>query len=117
PEGVYKNTTPEKVRNALIFYCNEKGLMVLQADTGSVICGKQQSGGAAILSQFAIGNSYSTAPMSKVRFTVSPINDDVKVWADMWVETQMATGQVQQMSVTDNASKNVIQQRLDELKP
>lgn len=35
----------------------------------------------------------------------------------MWMETQMAMGQVQQMAITDNASKNTIQQRLDELKP
>ncbi|HGF6339010.1 TPA: hypothetical protein ACF2WD_005070 [Escherichia coli] len=56
-------------------------------------------------------------PVSKVRFTIAQVNNDTKVWADMWMETQMAMGQVQQMAITDNASKNTIQQRLDELKP
>ncbi len=91
--------------------------MFFNADSSSVICGKQQEGGNAVLTQALIGNAYSTPPVSRVRFTISQLNNDVKVWADMWVETQMAMGQMQQMPDTSNQARNVIQQRLDELKP
>ncbi|WP_249531107.1 hypothetical protein [Escherichia coli] len=87
------------------------------SDNSSVICGKELEGGSAVFGQMLIGNAYSTTPVSKVRFTIAQVNNDTKVWADMWMETQMAMGQVQQMAITDNASKNTIQQRLDELKP
>lgn len=116
PEGFYQNTDKEKVKDALVNFCNNKGLMIFGADNSTVICGKQQEGGNAILTQALIGNSYSTPPVVKVRFSISQINNDVKVWADMWVETQMAMGQMQQMQDNSNESRNVIQQRLDELK-
>lgn len=117
PEGIYQSTTKEKVKDALVNYRNNKGLMFFNADSSSVICGKQQEGGNAVLTQALIGNAYSTPPVSRVRFTISQLNNDVKVWADMWVETQMAMGQMQQMPDTSNQARNVIQQRLDELKP
>ncbi len=117
PEGFYQNTTKEKVKDALVNYCNNKGLMVFSAETSSVVCGKQQEGGNAVLTQALIGNAYSSTPVAKVRFTISQLNNDVKVWADMWVETQMAMGKMQQMPDTSNQAKNTIQQRLDELKP
>ncbi|QCT21742.1 hypothetical protein FEM41_19840 [Jejubacter calystegiae] len=117
PEGFYTSTTKEKVKDALINYCNNQGLTIYGADNSSVICGREQQGGSAIFTQALIGNAYSTTPVSKVRFTISQINNDVKVWADMWVETQMAMGQVQQMQVTSNDVKNIIQQRLDAIKP
>ena len=89
----------------------------LNTFNSSVICGKELEGGSAVFGQMLIGNAYSTTPVSKVKFTIAQVNNDTKVWADMWMETQMAMGQVQQMAITDNASKNTIQQRLDELKP
>lgn len=115
--GVYQNTTKDKVKDALVNYCNSRGLIIYNADNSSVICGKELEGGSAVFGQMLIGNAYSTTPVSKVRFTIAQVNNDTKVWADMWMETQMAMGQVQQMAITDNASKNTIQQRLDELKP
>ncbi|EMO8882813.1 hypothetical protein WDT71_000478 [Shigella boydii] len=117
PEGVYQNTTKDKVKDALVNYCNSRGLIIYNADNSSVICGKELEGGSAVFGQMLIGNAYSTTPVSKVKFTIAQVNNDTKVWADMWMETQMAMGQVQQMAITDNASKNTIQQRLDGLKP
>ncbi|HEF0021979.1 TPA: hypothetical protein R8G79_000901 [Citrobacter amalonaticus] len=117
PEGYYHNTTKEKVRDALVSYCNNQGLMVFSSDNSAVICGKEQTGGGAILSQALLGNAYSTTPVAKVRFTISQLSDDVKVWADMWIETQMAMGQMQQAQVTSNEAKNTIQDRLDNLRP
>ncbi|BDH46382.1 hypothetical protein TUM12370_24260 [Salmonella enterica subsp. enterica serovar Choleraesuis] len=117
PEGFYASTTKEKVKDALINYCNGRGLTIYGADNSTVVCGKEQQGGSAVFTQALIGNAYSTTPVSKVRFTIAQINNDVKVWADMWVETQMAMGQVQQMPITSNDAKNTIQQRLDSIRP
>lgn len=97
-------------------YCNSRGLIIYNADNSSVICGKELEGGSAVFGQMLIGNAYSTTPVSKSDLLSLKLIT-IKVWADMWMETQMAMGQVQQMAITDNASKNTIQQRLDELKP
>lgn len=116
PEGFYPNQTKEKVSGALVATCNEKGLIVYDAKPEVVICGKELEGGAALLTQATIGNAYSTPPIAKIRYTISQINSDVKVWADMWTETQMAMGQVNSMNIQDNQSFNSVQRLLDGLK-
>ncbi|MCW7764323.1 hypothetical protein [Photorhabdus luminescens] len=117
PEGVYTNTTKEAVRDSLVAYCNEKGFMVVESSASSVLCSKETEGGSAILTQLMIGNSYSTTPVGKIRFTIGSVNNSIKVWADMWVETQMAMGQMRQMPITDNKSRNAVQEKLDSLRP
>ncbi|WP_242689541.1 hypothetical protein [Photorhabdus cinerea] len=117
PEGIYTNTTKEAIRDLLVAYCNEKGFMVVESSTSSVLCSKETEGGSAILTQLMIGNSYSTTPIGKIRFTIGSVNDSIKVWADMWVETQMAMGQMRQMPITDNKSRNAVQEKLDSLRP
>ena len=69
------------------------------------------------MAQLLVGNAYSTTPQSKIRFSIGKVNDDVKVWADAWIESQMPGGQVNQMPVTSNDVRNSIQSGLDELKP
>lgn len=49
PEGVYQNTTKDKVKDALVNYCNSRGLIIYNADNSSVICGKELEGGSAVL--------------------------------------------------------------------
>ncbi|OCQ53548.1 hypothetical protein Ppb6_01174 [Photorhabdus australis subsp. thailandensis] len=117
PEGMYTNTTKEAVRDSLVAYCNEKRFMVVESSTSSVLCSKETEGGSAILTQLMIGNSYSTTPVGKIRFTIGSIGNSIKVWADMWVETQMAMGQMRQMPITDNKSRNAVQEKLDSLRP
>ncbi|HDG7583922.1 membrane lipoprotein lipid attachment site-containing protein [Klebsiella pneumoniae] len=117
PEGLYPGKTKAEVENAIVSLCNSKGFTVFSADESSVVCGKEKSGTDAVLTQVLIGNSYSTPPTDKVRFSIAKINNDVKVWVDMWAETQMPGGQVNHVNYTDNASKNAAQQGLDNLKP
>ena len=117
PEGEYVNTTRTSVMNALTSYCNEKGFMVLEATDSNVLCSKETDGMGSVMAQMAIGNAYSTTPVGKLRFSIGEIGDKIKVWTDAWIETQMAMGQVNQMKITDNASINALQERLDNLKP
>ncbi|WP_265498258.1 hypothetical protein [Providencia rustigianii] len=117
PEGEYANTTKMSVMNALTSYCNEKGFMVIEATESNVLCSKETEGMGSVMAQMAIGNAYSTTPVGKLRFSIGEVGNKVKVWADAWIETQMAMGQVNQMKVSDNASINALQERLDNLKP
>lgn len=116
PEGIYSGVSKVAVKDSLVRFCNNNGFMVYESNDSSVICGKQREGGSAVLTQALIGNSYSTTPVDKVRFTIASEEKNTKVWADMWVETQMAMGQTQQMPLTDNQSKNFIQYVLDNIK-
>lgn len=117
PEGEYANTTKTLVMDALTSYCNDGGFMVLEATESNVLCSKETDGMEAFMAQMAIGNAYSTTPVGKLRFSIGEIGGKVKVWADAWIETQMPMGQVNQMKITDNASINALQERLDNLKP
>ncbi|WP_312805560.1 hypothetical protein [Atlantibacter hermannii] len=117
PEGIYSHTTTELVQSALVTRCNEKGFIVLESTASNVVCAKETQGGGAVMAQLLVGNAYSTTPQSKIRFSIGKVNDDVKVWADAWIESQMPGGQVNQMPVTSNDVRNSIQSGLDELKP
>lgn len=117
PEGVYSNTTKSSVKDALSTYCNERGFIVLESTDSGVFCSKKTEGGTAVMSQLAIGNSYSTTPEVKLKFSISEVGEVIKVWADAWFETQMAMGQVNRMDIKNNSDLNQIQDRLDNLSP
>jgi len=83
--------------------------MVIESTPNQVLCGKTLTGSDAFLAQMAIGNSYSTTPQRKIRFTIYKMGDDVKVTAQQWVETQMAFGQVQTQELKTNNQINDVQ--------
>ncbi|MDC9594080.1 hypothetical protein [Xenorhabdus sp. IM139775] len=105
------------IRDALTTYCNEHGFMVMEATESTILCSKETEGMASIMTQMAIGNSYSTTPVVKLRFSIGEVDKKVKVWADTWVETQMTMGQINQMKLNDNSTINALQDRLDNLNP
>ncbi|WP_252120474.1 hypothetical protein [Symbiopectobacterium purcellii] len=117
PEGIYKNKTKESVKDVLIGYCNQNGMMVYDSNDSSVTCGKERTDAAGILVQAMIGNAHSTTPVQKILFTIGKQDKDVRVWADMWIETQMATGQINKAQLTNNNAKNAMQDTLDKLNP
>lgn len=109
PEATAPNATTDDVRNELMRACASRGIPVLDSSDNSVTCGKQMSGGDAILAQWAIGNSYSTSPWQKVQFTFYRVDKDVNITARQWVETQMAFGQMRQAEMNANNQFNDIQ--------
>lgn len=115
PEAVYKNTQKSQVKDWLTELCSSTGFMISESSDTTLTCSKQQQGGEAALTQVLIGNAYSTTPVNKTKFTLAQINADTKVWADMWVETQMAFGQMQQVPITNNNVRNRVQDALDQL--
>ncbi|MCW2103720.1 UNVERIFIED_ORG: hypothetical protein M2402_000866 [Rahnella aquatilis] len=116
PEGNFPGKTAEQVSNTLTWFCNRNGFMVYESSKSVVFCGKQRTGSNAVITQALIGNSYSTPPVDKLRFSISEYDSATHVWADTWVETQMVGGQIQQMPVNDNNTKNSIQNILDNIK-
>ncbi|HGJ5878780.1 MAG TPA: hypothetical protein ACHBZ9_06860 [Arsenophonus nasoniae] len=117
PEGTYQNTTKSDVKDSLSEYCNNKGLIVMESTDSIVICSKETEGMHSILSQMVLGNSYSTTPVAKIKFSIGEVGGSVKVWSDAWIETQMAMGQIKQMVIKDNSTINDLQNILDNLKP
>ncbi|MDM3264664.1 hypothetical protein OGW15_10160 [Citrobacter sp. Cf039] len=114
PEAEYPGKTKEQVKDALVSYCNQKGLSVFESTESLVICGKQTD---SVLAQMLVGNSYSTPSMAKIRFTIASVNNAPKVWSDMWIESQMPGGQLNQMPSKNNTDINSVQNMLDNLQP
>ena len=115
PEGTFMNTSVAKVRNKLIAACDSHGIMVSESTENSVLCGKEMSGGDAVLAQVLIGNSYSTTPRDKIRFTIYQAGKNVKVSGHEWIETQMAFGQMHQVELNGNNQFNSVQRMLNSL--
>lgn len=114
PEGEYPGKNKVQVKDALVISCNEQSWIVFESSDSTVICGKENNN---VLAQMAVGNAYSTQAMSKVRFSIAEISDSTKVWANMWIESQMPGGQVNQLPLESNQAKNTIQRQLNSIKP
>jgi len=112
PEGDFIKKNLDEVRNILIGGCISKGIPVLETNSNSIVCSKELEGGRAMIAQMAIGNSHSTTPRAKVRFMFYQMGADVRVTSTQWLETQMAFGQVNTMSMDGNNDFNSIQQFL-----
>ena len=115
PEETVVRTTLEEVRSRLFEGCGADGLMVQEAATNQVVCGRTMTGMRAAAMQLLIGNSYSTTPVEKIRFTAYQVGPNVKVTAQGWVETQMAFGQVKTVEMDSNSNRNYIQAMLTRL--
>lgn len=113
-EAEYPNYTQEQVIDAIVQYCNGKGFSIEEQQKNFVICSKQMTGGAAIFTQMAIGNSYSTTPQAKARYSVAKYKNGTKAWAEAYAETQMALGQVRKDPLDGNKTRNELQRALDD---
>jgi len=115
PEGVFQNTTTEEVVEKIISGCTAKGLMVIETNPHQVVCEKKLKGKDAVIASLAIGNSYSTTPVAKIRFVMYRDNGNVKVVGYQWIETQFAYGQVRKLELTANHQKNDVQKFIQSL--
>lgn len=105
-EVAFASRNPAKVAEKITARCAAKGLLVRKTSPNEVICGGTMSGGDAVLAQIAIGNSYSTAPEQYIRFTIFPVNGQVRVQTYQWIETQMAFGQVNKLELNSGKHFN-----------
>lgn len=117
PERVFANTKVVDIKSKLIDRCATAGLQIDDRGSNSVVCSKTLSGGDAVIAQIAIGNSYSTTPEQKVSFSITQRGNDVFVIAtSMWIETQMAFGQMRRQDIANNKQINDVQNFLDSIR-
>lgn len=109
PEGLFRNVEIETVRSKIIEGCTSQGFMVIESSPNQIVCGTSMKGSDAVLAQMAIGNSYSTTPQRKIRFTIYKIENDIKVVAQEWIESQMAFGQINIQELKSNNQRNSVQ--------
>lgn len=112
PEGIFRNTSIDRISSKIMDGCTSNGLIIYEATSNQVVCGKTMSGMDAVLGQLVVGNSYSTTPERKVRFSIFQQGNDVKVVAHEWMESQMAFGQIRRQPFDANHQKNSLQQFL-----
>lgn len=107
----------ERVGNAIAHLCSASGGMLENSNAHSVVCAYQEKNVMkSALLQMAIGNSYSTPPLTKTQFNFFSHGNGTKVYVDVWFETQMAFGQVRRAPATAGKTKNGFQEMLNQLK-
>lgn len=68
-----------------------------------------------MFTQLLMGNAYSTTPVLSARFNAVQIPDGVRVVSNVWVETQMALGQVRRNELKGSQAAYEVQQVLDRI--
>ena len=106
PDAIFLNTSSADAIGLLSSACMDAGLRVVSSNELSVTCEAEMGATQSVLTQVAIGNSYSTPPRQFIRLTTAQISDDVRVQASSWVETQMAFGQIRR-EPTDRTPQQV----------
>jgi hypothetical protein len=62
--------------------CISRGVLVQESTPQLLVCGKTMSGSDAMLATLMVGNSYSTTPERKVRFTIFQLGPNVRLTVD-----------------------------------
>lgn len=114
-EGRFVNAQLEDVRGKLIGKCAEHGRQIRHVSDNQVSCSKVLEGAEATAVHLLIGNAYSTPPESVAQFTLYQSGADVNVLGMLWIETQMAAGQLKKVPLEGNHQINTIQQALFDL--
>lgn len=113
PERLFKNAQLTDIKSKVMDRCSNRGNEV-EARSNTILCTKTITGGAGVLAQFMVGNSYSTAAVQKVSFLLIQKEKDVLVRLNnIWLESQMAFGQTRKRDMHTNELYNNIQAFLD----
>lgn len=109
PEAVFNNSDKTEVLDRIASGCADKGLYVTGHSGAHVMCERTMDDLSGVFAQALLGNSYSTTPQMKVRFSAFQIGDKVRVQAHPWVETQMAFGQINRADIKSGKTASEIQ--------
>lgn len=111
-EGVFAGQAPEAVKSALIDRCVSLGYGIQEASSNQVVCAQALKDREQLFAQVMLGNAYSTPPQKKLQFTVYQVANGTKVAGQLWVETQMAFGQIKRAEMNAPAQVNSVQELL-----
>lgn len=101
------------VKSAAVVFCNNSGGSLDQETERMVVCSREKTDGEGLMFQALIGNSYSTTPLIKIKFTFTEKDGVTKVWASQSMETQMAMGQLKKIELNGGKAVNRTQYILD----
>lgn len=101
------------VKSAAVVFCNNSGGSLDQETERMVVCSREKTDGEGVMFQALIGNSYSTTPLVKIKFTFTEKDGVTKVWASQSMETQMAMGQLKKIELNGGKAVNRTQYILD----
>lgn len=94
PIQIWFAGSQEDVGARLANLCIDRNALVIEQSSHHVLCSRATSGFDGALARVIVGNTYSTQPELKFRFSLVQDRGSVRVQAVQWLETQMAFGQV-----------------------
>lgn len=115
PEALFDTNNKPEVLDRIANGCADRGLYVTSQTSTHVMCERTMDDLGGVFAQALLGNSYSTTPQMRVRFSAFQAGDKVRVQAHPWIETQMALGQVQRADIRTGKTASDIQAFLTRL--
>jgi hypothetical protein len=104
---VVPHTTITAARATALADLETRGKVVDITDS-SLTVEKELEGGQAILAQLAMGNAYSSTPVGRLKLTYVQMGDDVKVYGNAWVQTQMPTGAINKTDAKNSEVQKIL---------
>lgn len=105
-EMVFAYTPLTDAVTAIGSKCMDRGWMITQQTANQVVCEIPLGFWQSALTQFMIGNQYSSDPKSFVRVSLAQTGEHTRVQTQVWAETQMAFGQTQHHQYQDDGTYN-----------
>lgn len=102
PEVVIHTDDTDLVKAEIINEMQTLGFFLRDDSKYRLVFTKELEGSQAILTQLAIGNSYSTTPVGECAFNLSTTENGIRVVEFSSISTQMAMGQVRRMDMKGN---------------
>tara|TARA_R110002110_G_scaffold410574_1_gene634189 strand:+ start:72 stop:569 length:498 start_codon:yes stop_codon:yes gene_type:complete len=115
PEALFDTDNKPEVLDRIASGCADRGLYVTSQTGTHVMCERTMDDLGGVFAQALLGNSYSTTPQMRVRFSAFQAGNQVRVQAHPWVETQMALGQIQRADIRTGKTASDIQTFLNDL--
>ena len=115
PEAIFDTNDRSTVLDTIANGCADRGYMVTTQTVTHVMCERTMDNLEGIFAQALLGNSYSTTPQMKVRFSTFTTGDKVRVQAQPWIETQMAFGQINREDMRSGQAGRDLQVFLNDL--
>lgn len=115
PEALFDTDNKPDVLDRIASGCADRGLYVTSQTRTHVMCERTMDDLGGVFAQALLGNSYSTTPQMRVRFSAFQAGEKVRVQAHPWIETQMALGQIQRADIRTGKTASDIQTFLNDL--
>lgn len=116
PERLFTNQSRDTVKQKIASRCMSKGSSIYEDTPIILVCGKTADSTNALFSQyFLTGNTNANPPIIKVKFTLLEQGKNVMVYAEQFVEFNLANGNKQITQVNSPSVINMNQAALNQI--